>query len=34
MVFYPAVIGWILLSIWILDVKKRIAILTHKKNEE
>ena len=34
MVFYPAVIGWILLSLWILDVKKRIAILTHKKNEE
>ena len=34
MVFYPAVIGWVLLSIWILDVKKRLAILTHKKNEE
>lgn len=33
MVFYPAVIGWILLSLWILDVKKRLAILTHKKNE-
>jgi len=33
-VFYPAVIGWILLSFWILDVKKRIAILNHKKNEE
>jgi heme exporter protein C len=34
MVFYPAVIGWVLLSLWILDVKKRLAILTHKKNEE
>ena len=33
-VFYPAVIGWILLSLWIFDVKKRIAILTQKKNEE
>ncbi len=34
MVFYPAVIGWVLLSIWILDVKKRLAILTHKENEQ
>ncbi|MBC7696528.1 MAG: cytochrome c biogenesis protein CcsA [Burkholderiales bacterium] len=33
MVFYPAVVGWILLSLWILDVKKRLAILTYKKNE-
>ncbi len=33
-VFYPAVIGWILISLWILDVKKRFAILNHKKNEE
>lgn len=28
-VFYPAIIGWILLSLWILDVKKRLAILKH-----
>ena len=34
MVFYPAVIGWILLSLWILDVKKRLAILNHEKNEQ
>ncbi len=33
MVFYPAVIGCILLSLWILDVKKRLAILTHEKNQ-
>lgn len=33
-VFYPAVIGWIMLSLWILDIKKRMAILNHKKNEE
>lgn len=34
LVFYPAVIGWVLLSLWILDVKKRLAILTHKENEK
>ncbi|MES2565369.1 MAG: cytochrome c biogenesis protein CcsA [Bacteroidota bacterium] len=34
MVFYPAVIGWILLGLWILDIKKRIALLTHKQNEQ
>jgi len=33
-VFYPAVIGWILFSLWILDVKKRIARLAYQKNEE
>jgi heme exporter protein C len=33
-VFYPAVIGWIMLSLWILDIKKRMAILNYKKNEE
>lgn len=33
-VFYPGVIGWILLSLWLLDVKKRLAILKYKKNEE
>lgn len=34
LVFYPAVIGWVLLSIWILDVKKRLAILTQHENEK
>lgn len=34
MVFYPAVIGWILMSLWILDIKKRLALLTYQKNEE
>jgi heme exporter protein C len=29
-VFYPAIIGWILLSLWILDVKKRLATLKYK----
>lgn len=33
-VFYPAVVGWILFSLWILDVKKRIALLAYQKNEE
>jgi len=28
-IFYPAIIGWILLSLWILDVKKRIATLKY-----
>ena len=28
-VFYPAVIGWVLLSLWILDVKKRLATLNY-----
>ncbi len=26
-VFYPAIIGWILISNWILDIKKRIALI-------
>jgi hypothetical protein len=30
MVFYPAIIGWILLSLWILDIKKRLATLKYK----
>lgn len=34
MVFYPAVIGWILMSMWILDVKKRLAILNYKAENE
>ncbi len=33
-VFYPAVIGWVLFSLWVLDVKKRIALLAYQKNEE
>lgn len=28
-VFYPAVIGWVLLSLWILDVKTRLATLKY-----
>lgn len=31
MVFYPAVIGWILLALWILEYAVRIAQLTEKK---
>ena len=34
MVFYPAVIGWVLLSLWVLNVKRRLAILTQKENEQ
>ncbi|MDF2447768.1 MAG: ABC-type transport system involved in cytochrome c biosis, permease component [Bacteroidota bacterium] len=33
LVFYPAVIGWVLLSLWILDIKKRMALLAHIQNE-
>jgi len=33
MVFYPAVIGWVLFSLWVLDVKKRLAFLTYANNE-
>jgi heme exporter protein C len=33
MIFYPAVIGWVLFSLWILDVKKRLAFLTYANNE-
>lgn len=29
MVFYPAVIGWIIISMWILDIRKRLAVLHH-----
>ena len=34
MVFYPAIIGWILLSLWILDIKKRMAILKYNAENE
>jgi heme exporter protein C len=33
LVFYPAVIGLVLLSLWILDIKKRMALLAHIQNE-
>jgi heme exporter protein C len=33
MVFYPAVIGWVLLSLWVLDIKTRLAQLTKKYDE-
>ena len=35
-VFYPAVIGWILMSIWLLNILTRIKKIEHKKeyNEE
>ena len=33
-VFYPAIIGWILLSCWMFDVKKRIALLNLQNNED
>lgn len=33
-VFYPAVIGWVLLSLWILDIKKRLATLKLKMEHE
>lgn len=34
MVFYPAIIGWIMMSMWIFDVKKRLAILNYNKENE
>lgn len=33
MVFYPAVIGWILLSFWILQIRIRISIIKNKIKE-
>lgn len=33
MVFYPAVIGWVLLSMWIFEIKKRLAFIEHEDNE-
>lgn len=33
-VFYPAVIGWVLLSLWILDVKTRLATLTYQSEHD
>lgn len=34
LVFYPAVIGWILISLWILDIKKRMNKLSNLHNDE
>lgn len=34
LVFYPAVIGWILISLWILDIKKRMNKLSNLYNDE
>ncbi len=33
MVFYPAIIGWILFSFWLFEIKNRISILTNKLND-
>ncbi len=33
MVFYPAVIGWVLFSIWLLEIKIRIKLVQNKINE-
>jgi heme exporter protein C len=33
LVFYPAVIGWILFSFWLFEIKNRISILKNKLND-
>ncbi|MCC6373031.1 MAG: cytochrome c biogenesis protein CcsA [Bacteroidia bacterium] len=33
MVFYPAVIGWILFSYWLFDIKNRISTIKNKLND-
>lgn len=33
MVFYPAVIGWILIGIWVGSLRSRISTIAYKKNE-
>lgn len=33
MVFYPAVIGWILISVWIMTIRYRIRLLENKRNQ-
>ncbi len=33
MVFYPAVIGWILFSFWLFEIKNRISVLKNKLND-
>jgi heme exporter protein C len=34
MVFYPAVIGWILVGVWIARLRTRIQTLEYKQNEK
>ncbi|CAA9235376.1 MAG: Cytochrome c-type biogenesis protein CcmC, putative heme lyase for CcmE [uncultured Adhaeribacter sp.] len=34
MVFYPAVIAWTLLGIWLVNVKARLEILQYKMHEQ
>jgi heme exporter protein C len=33
MVFYPAVMGWILISVWIMTIRYRIRLLENKRNQ-
>lgn len=33
MIFYPAVIGWILFSFWLFEIKNRISVLKNKLND-
>ncbi len=33
LVFYPAVLGWILISVWIMTIRYRIRILENKNNQ-
>ncbi len=33
MIFYPAVVGWILFSFWLFEIKNRISILNNKLND-
>jgi heme exporter protein C len=33
LVFYPAVIGWILISVWIMTIRYRIRLLENKRNQ-
>jgi len=33
-VFYPAVIGWILFSCWLLEIKNRTSFIKMKLNEK
>jgi heme exporter protein C len=34
LVFYPAVLGWILMGFWLSALLRRIMLLEHNKNEE
>lgn len=34
LVFYPAVLGWILMGFWLSEMLRRTLVLEHKKNEE